>query len=175
MNPILLALDPGNEKTAYVTWNGSEILNKGIVDNAEMRDLVVEGLGANFFVSEMVACYGMPVGREIFDTCLWIGRYLEAWEFSPNREPAELLVRRDVKLHLCNSAKARDANVRQALLDKFPAIGGGATPQIGTKKQPGPLYGVSKDIWAALGVAITFWDKNFSLYQPKQEQEVMGL
>jgi len=26
---------------------------------------------------------------------------------------------------------------------------------IGKKKTPGPLYGISNDVWAALGVAIT--------------------
>ena len=43
----------------------------------------------------------------------------------------------------------------QALLDLFPRTGGGATPQIGTKGKPGPLYGVSSHAWAALGVAVT--------------------
>ena len=59
-------------------------------------------------------------------------------------------------MHLCNSVRAKDSNVRQALLDRFPATGGGKTPQIGTKSKPGPLYGFSKDMWAALGVALTF-------------------
>jgi hypothetical protein len=43
--------------------------------------------------------------------------------------------------------KAKDANIRQALIDK---IG----PQ-GTKKDPGPTYGISKDVWSALAIAVT--------------------
>jgi hypothetical protein len=101
---------------------------------------------------EMIASYGMAVGREVFETCVWIGRFMQAWH-----EPAavRLVYRRDVKLHLCGTPQAKDPNVRQALLDMFPRTGGGATPQIGTKARPGPLYGVSSHAWPALGVAIT--------------------
>jgi hypothetical protein len=49
-------------------------------------------------------------------------------------------------MHLCNSMRAKDANVRQALIDRFGPVG--------TKKQPGKLYGVATHYWAALGVAV---------------------
>jgi hypothetical protein len=42
--------------------------------------------------------------------------------------------------------RAKDANIRQALLD---LIG----PQ-GTKAQPGPTYGIKSHTWAALAVAV---------------------
>jgi hypothetical protein len=61
--------------------------------------------------------------------------------------------RKDVKLHLCNSPRAKDANVRQALLDRLG-------PQ-GTKKAPGPTYGVKSHEWAALAVAVYGWDQIF--------------
>ena len=38
-------------------------------------------------------------------------------------------VRQEVKLHLCNSARAKDANIRQALIDRF----GGKDKAIGRK------------------------------------------
>ncbi|MBQ1764316.1 MAG: hypothetical protein IIZ92_15615 [Aquincola sp.] len=93
---------------------------------------------------EMIASYGMPVGREVFETCVWIGRFVQAWH-SPDK--VRLVYRRDVKLHLCGSPRAKDPNIRQALIDKLgPA---------GTKKDPGPTYGVKSHAWAALGVAVT--------------------
>jgi hypothetical protein len=98
---------------------------------------------------EMIASYGMPVGREVFDTCLWVGRFIETAARAAYK--ADLVYRRDVKLHLCGQARAKDANIRQALLDKF----GGKAAQ-GTKATPGPLYGVKADVWSALAVAVTF-------------------
>jgi hypothetical protein len=94
----------------------------------------------------------MAVGKEVFETVRWIGRFQQAYR---NPETVMLIYRRDVKLHLCNSAKAKDQNVRQALIDLFAPTGAGKTPQIGTKARPGPLYGVSGHAWSALAVAIT--------------------
>ena len=46
----------------------------------------------------------MAVGREVFETCLWIGRFVEAW-YEP--DAVQLVYRRDVKLHLCGSARGQ--------------------------------------------------------------------
>ena len=70
------------------------------------------------------------------------------------RQNYKKIYRMDVKMYLCNNTRAKDGNIRQAIIDRYPANGGGKTPQIGTKKHPGPLYGVSKDVWSALAVAI---------------------
>ena len=92
----------------------------------------------------MIACYGMPVGAETFETCLMIGRILEIWE--RRNIPHRLVFRREVKMHLCGTMKAKDPNIRQALIDKLGVVG--------TKKNPGPLHGVSSHLWAALAVAV---------------------
>ena len=112
----------------------------------------VQARGASTLAVEMIASYGMPVGKEVFETCLWIGRFVQAWH-AP--ELVKLVYRKDVKMHICGTTKAKDGNVRQAIIDLYPASGGGATPQIGTKAQPGPLYGVSSHAWSAIGVALT--------------------
>lgn len=97
---------------------------------------------------EMIASYGMPVGREVFETCLWIGRYIEAWEARGGRY--QLVYRKDVKMFLCESMRAKDANIRAALIDRF----GGKDRAIGKKSAPGPLYGMIGDCWSALAVAL---------------------
>jgi hypothetical protein len=61
----------------------------------------------------------------------------------------------EVKSHICHSAKANDANIRQALIDRY----NGKDAAIGKKAKPGPLYGVSGDMWAALAVGLTVLDR----------------
>jgi len=124
-----------------------------VMSNASLLDSLdkMPDNGATLAI-EMIASYGMAVGREVFETCVWIGRFQQAWH---TPDGVKLVYRRDVKMQLCGSPKAKDANIRQALLDMFPATGGGKTPQIGTKAQPGPLYGITSHAWAALAVAVT--------------------
>lgn len=143
----VLAIDPGPEQSAWCNYDGERVVECGIDDNHHIVTWVVPRgptTGLEFAV-EMIASYGMPVGREVFETCVWIGRFIQAADVDTN-----IVYRKDVKMHLCNSPRAKDANIRRALIDKVGPVG--------TKKEPGPCYGVKKDIWAALGVAVTWWD-----------------
>ena len=152
----VLAIDPGNEESAFVHLrDNGEVLGHGLTGNGEVLHLLRHW---NFHLAnhnatlaiEMIASYGMPVGATVFETCVWIGRFKERWGGD-----SKLVYRREVKLHLCNSARAKDSNVRQALIDRY---GGTKRKAVGIKAEPGPLYGVKKDIWAALGVAVTYMD-----------------
>lgn len=147
----ILAIDPGTTESGWCVYDGAQVVASGVFDNAGMLETVMD-TPADRLAIEMIASYGMAVGREVFETCVWIGRFKQAFR---DPDAVELLYRKDVKLHLCGTTKAKDPNVRQALLDLFPRTGGGKTPQIGTKAQPGPLYGVSSHAWSALGVAVT--------------------
>lgn len=142
----LLAIDPGTDESGWVILEDHRILASGVYPNGTMLSRVkveehgeIEGLAI-----EMIASYGMAVGREIFETCVWVGRFQQAWR---DPEAVKLVYRRDVKLHLCGTGKAKDANIRQALIDLLG-------PQ-GTKKAQGATYGVKSHAWAALGVAVT--------------------
>lgn len=75
---------------------------------------------------EMVASYGMPVGKEVFDTCVWIGRFVQ--ENDKIGKNYYYIYRKDEKMNICNSMKAKDSNIRQALIDRFG--------EVGTKKRP---------------------------------------
>lgn len=155
MSGAILAIDPGPAKSGYCLYDGATVRSAGVMPNEDML-LYLHLNPVPRLAIEMIASYGMAVGREVFETCVWIGRFQESWH---NPSSVELIYRKDVKLHLCGTNKAKDANVRQALLDMFPRTGGGAVPQVGTKKEPGPLYGISTHAWPALGVAITAFAK----------------
>ena len=139
----LLAIDPGTEQSGWCLFDGKRVANSGVNENESLLALIA-GKPAAVLAIEMVASYGMPVGRETFETVRWIGRFQQAWH-SP--EEVRLVYRRDVKLYLCGSMKAKDANVRQALIDKLGPVG--------TKANPGPLYGVKSHAWSAVAVAVT--------------------
>ena len=145
---MLLAIDPGPAQSAWVEyWNGA-VFGCGIVENDAILDRL-RPLDAELAI-EGIACYGMPVGKETFDTCIWIGRFIQA-----HGGQHTLIYRPEIKHHLCRSARAKDANVRQSLIDRF---GPGKEKAIGTKKNPGPLYGIKSHCWSALAVGVTWWD-----------------
>jgi hypothetical protein len=146
----LLSIDPGTDKSGWVILEDGRVSSSDVSPNAGVLELVSrwkEGIAI-----EMIAGMGMAVGQTTFDTCVWIGRFQQAY-FQP--DAVQFVYRRDVKLHLCGNSRAKDPNIRQALLDMFPRTGGGKTPQVGTKAMPGPLYGVSSHAWSALAVAVT--------------------
>jgi len=150
---IVLAIDPGNEHSAYVLHSPKKLVAHGKLTNEQMLARLADARAvASHLAIEMIASYGMPVGKEVFETCVWIGRFVQAWL---GAGPHTFVYRREVKLHLCNSSRAKDGNVRTALLDRW----GGKATAVGKKASPGPLYGVSSDVWAALGVAVTFADR----------------
>jgi hypothetical protein len=148
---MILAIDPGTTQSGWCVLDGTRLIASGVSPNSEVACMIY-GHSVHDLAIEMIASYGMAVGKEVFETCVWIGRFMECY-YDPER--VLLVYRKDVKIHVCSNAHAKDANVRQALIDMFPATGGGKTPQVGTKGQPGPLYGVSSHVWAALGVAVT--------------------
>ena len=151
---MILAIDPGNLESAYVVVEDdlSAVVDKGKIENGlllrKIQDEFIH-LALDSAAIEMIASYGMPVGKEVFETCLWIGRFIEVIAKNFHFEPARVY-RKDEKLCLCNSMKAKDSNIRQALIDRFGPVG--------TKKKPGYFYGFKKDIWATMAVAVAYHD-----------------
>lgn len=154
----VFAIDPGNIESAYCMIDAATLrpIQFGKVGNDELlgmlRRFAVPTDAPELVVIERVASYGMAVGREVFETCEWTGRFAEA---ALEREvPVAYVYRRDEKLHICGDSKAKDANIRRALIDRFARhdLKNGK----GTKKKPDWFYGITADVWAAYAVGLTY-------------------
>lgn len=153
----VFAIDPGPKVSGWVLINKDslEVIASGSATPTADVIKIVDDLffigdnGETHFIDylacEMIASYGMAVGAEVFETCVQIGRICRTWELCTGKNVI-LVKRQEAKMHLCHSPKAKDANVMQAIKDKLG--------EVGTKKNPGPLYGISKHAWAALAVGI---------------------
>lgn len=161
---MILAIDPGNIESGYVVLSEKDLkpLDKGKVGNEILLDNISMDRfqrldnyeNINHVAIEMIASYGMPVGAEVFDTCVWIGRFMGELE-GKGLNP-KYIFRKDEKLNLCQSMKANDATIKQALVDRFAK--GEKNYGKGTKKEPGFFYGFKADIWAAMAVGVTYYD-----------------
>ena len=146
---MILAIDPGCNESAYVVLDERlKPVKFGKVYNTDMLD-VIENADCEHIAIEMVASYGMAVGKEVFETVFWIGRF---WETAllTDCKYIQKIYRKDEKMNLCHNMKAKDSNIRQALIDRFGVVG--------VKKAQGWFYGVSKDVWAAIAVGVTYHD-----------------
>lgn len=162
----LFALDPGPTESGWLICTTAPFAVGvcGITSNeALLRDLAAPRWPFDMLVIERVESFGMPVGVEVFETVFWSGRFAQV--VSPT--PCGRLGRKAVKAHLCGTSRATNANVRQALLDKF-----GGPDAVGTKKAKGPLYGMKSHIWSALALAVTYAETQVS--RPQIQQVIVG-
>lgn len=150
---MILAIDPGCTESAYVLMRKDlkpiEFLK---VANTELLKIINdEGCKQHNFAIEMVAHYGtgMPAGKEIFDTCFWIGRFWHEAERMRYKN-MQFIYRKHEKINLCGNMKAKDGNIIQALKDRFG--------DKGTKANPGWFYGFKADCWQAYAVGVTYHD-----------------
>lgn len=156
----ILAIDPGNIESGVATIEmpDFQLLSFGKIKNEELLQAFEEWFAVDSNIDavavEMVASYGMAVGKTVFDTCVWIGRFSQALEM--HGLTVNYVYRKDEKMCLCGSMKAKDSNIRQALIDRYAKhdFKNGK----GIKKNPDTFYGVSKDVWQAIAVGVTYYE-----------------
>lgn len=154
---VIVAIDPGYTQSAIVEmrcWREEiTIVSHAVVPNeALVKRLAGVACAHNaMLVVEQIASMGMPVGAEVFETVFWSGRFCQVWAGEWRR-----IRRVEVKMALCGDPRAKDANIRQAIIDRF---GPGKESAIGKKASPGPLYGIKGDEWQALAVGLTWLEE----------------
>ena len=153
----VFAIDPGNVKSAYCVIDSDSLrpLNFDIIDNdvlnVRLREEVYQE--GDCAVIEMVESYGMSVGRDVFETVFWIGRFYETLKRRLTLNTYRVY-RTEEKLHICQNRKAKDSNISRALIDRF-AVHDMKNGK-GTKGNPDWFYGFKKDLWQAYAVGLTF-------------------
>ena len=152
---MILAIDPGNIESGYVILDKDlRPIEIGKIKNEELKyilELPSTKETIKYYAIEMIASYGMGVGQSVFETCVWIGRFIEVIG-----DNYKYIYRKDEKMNLCGSMKAKDSNIVQALIDRFAP--NTSNKGKGTKKEPGWFYGFKKDIWQAYAVGVTYHD-----------------
>ena len=141
----IIGIDPGNKKSGWcIIGPDGKIESCGVMENNLLLKSFEDQEECEFprvVAIEWIQSMGMTVGAEVFETCLWAGRFAERAGCS-----VRLVPRGKIKLHHCGSARAKDSNICQSLRDKYG--------DKGTKAKPGFFYGVSSHAWQAAAVAL---------------------
>ncbi len=146
---MILAVDPGTEQSACVTMISDYVAGQILPNDVMLEYLSQHPFGpGGHLVIERIESFGMAVGKSVFETVFWSGRFVEAFRSNGSWSS---IGRRDVKLALCGTARAKDANIRQALIDRY----GGPS----AIKKGGPLYGIKSHLWAALAVGVAYQEQ----------------
>lgn len=156
----LLAIDPGPVKSAYCMMNDDfSLVSAADVENDAVMRLVKEGEYDRIAI-ECMESHGQAVGKSTFDTCIWIGRYMQV--ATDRDKPITRVYRLEEKALLIPSKKNKlpplpehagktaDAQIRASLIARFAK-----TDKVngkGVKKCKDVFYGFQGDMWAAFAV-----------------------
>lgn len=112
---LIRSIDPGNKVSGTVIFDTDtgQVSEAEIIDNYALLEKLksIEVYDCDKLLVENVASYGQPVGQEVFDTCVWIGRFMQAWH---DPEAVQLVSRVKIKKYL--GAK-NDKEVRHAVIN----------------------------------------------------------
>lgn len=145
MTPLVIAIDPGTTQSAYVAWDGNFITDVATVPNASVARYLRSIDRPSCVVFESVENYGMTIGRSVFQTVFWTGRLFQIARDRVGPSQVSRLPRRAVKKHLQLGKGAGDRDVRRALIRRL-------------ERHPEQWHNLKSHQWAALAIAVTWWD-----------------
>lgn len=122
---FILGIDPGTTETAYCLIDKNyKILMADKINNEEFINLCFTSPNIQI-ACESLQSYGMPVGREVFETAYIIGRIIQ--KANDNNIPYTLYPRPEYAKSICGVKKVTDAVLKQALEMRFGGYKKGET------------------------------------------------
>ena len=149
----VIGIDPGNTESAIAYFDGEKFDFTKTENDVFLivLDAMIKEKSPDMIFIEGIQSFGMAVGATVFETAYFIGE-LKMWmKLLHENTKYQIIFRKDVKMHHCNSMKAKDGNIRQALIDRFG--------EPGKKNSPGLLYGCKADMWSAVAIAVMGYDR----------------
>ena len=199
MRTSIIAIDPGSETSGLVHMAidkrelyGLKLLHTdGKMPNDDVLKYIKDNADGTCWVPmETPRCSGMPMAGQTMHVLIFIGRICQMIETEFNDKTCgpsvdwTMVYRPDVKINMCGSMRAKDANVNQALRDRFGGdqspvkceickgrkmVGRGKLRQncedcegTGLDVVAGPIFGVKSHALAALGVLCWFHDNRLT-------------
>lgn len=150
-----MAIDPGNVYSGVIVFNTDteSIIKYGKFENNIVNKIIeLNHSKIDCFVFEMIASYGMA-GRTVFDTCIWIGRFIQnvltlnpskKWFREVRSRIASHILGKKKKGEVITGPKSKDSRIRAKMIEYF-----------GEER----TKCISKDAWQALALAKYFTDK----------------
>ena len=117
---MIIGVDPGPKETGYAIMDTSDYLplEAGKLPNAEFSVMLsmapAEGL---HIACEGIQSQGMPVGKEVFETCFNIGEYRHIARVAAI--PFFIYPRQEYARSICGCKQYGDAVLRKALIMRF--------------------------------------------------------
>lgn len=161
---LILGIDPGPTTSGVVLYDPVQrvvLWSTAKMGTGAMLDAFREGFFRDWekpnenvwymddmtLAVERVVSYGKRIGAETIQTIEVIGRLLEMWE----GRTAYAISRPDVLDAIAGNRSCKEGPAWDRLCEMH---GGDKTQAVGTKKSPGPLYGVGSHARSALAVAV---------------------
>ena len=147
---IILGIDPGPTSSAAVLWNtkSEEVKASWTEENNLFREKLIAVRDTDppgICVIEGITFYGKVLNVSTFHTLMFIGRLQEIFYGY-----YKIVYFSDIAYYFCGSRRGvKTSNINAVLLSRYKK---------GTKKQPGPLYGVKGHEMSALAAAIYWWE-----------------
>lgn len=148
---VILGVDPGYEESGFCCWSTDHgVLDHGKLGNADLLHIIEQHTirgDPDVMAIERFKSYGKPIGDSSIHTIEWSGVFRHAF----GMHTSHWVYRREVANWL-TGGKSKDSFLLAALTHYF----GGQDRAIGTKRNPGVMYGLNNDERSALAVALTW-------------------